>query len=133
MIAEVALAAVVHLAPVCSDRVVNVLHSAGFRARALRIAYGIVMRESKGQPTQISRTYDYGLFQFNRAIWGRATWWHSTRLLDPTYNAAAAWRISQHGHTFYPWDISGKGRHLGRYTSTITYRVFVQYVKAFPC
>ena len=133
MIADIALAAVVHLAPACTDRVVNVLHSAGFRARALRIAYGIVMRESKGQPRQISRTNDYGLFQFNRATWARATWWHSTRLLDPAYNAAAAWRVSQHGHTFYPWDISGKGRHLGRYTSTNTYRVFVQYVKAFPC
>ena len=133
MIAEIALAAVVHLAPVCTDRVVNILHSAGFRARALRIAYGIVMRESKGQPRQISSTHDYGLFQFNRATWSRATWWHSTRLLEPTYNAAAAWRISQHGHTFYPWDISGKGRHLKRYTSTSTYTVFVQYVKAFPC
>jgi Lysozyme like domain len=133
MIAEAALAAVIHLAPVCSDRVVNVLHSAGFRARALRIAYGIVMRESKGDAKQISRTHDYGLFQFNRATWSKATWWHPTRLLDPAYNAAAAWTVSQQGHTFYPWDINGQGKHLGRYTTSSTYRVFVQYVKAFPC
>ncbi len=133
MIAEAALAAAIYLRPVCTDRVVNVLHSAGFRGRALTFAYGIVMRESKGRPRQISRTNDYGLFQFNRATWSKAAWWHPTRLLDPSHNAAAAWTVSQHGRTFYPWDISGQGRHLGRYTSTSTYRVFVQYVKAFPC
>ena len=133
MIAEAALAAVVQLAPACTDRVVNVLHSAGFRGRALRYAYGIVMRESKGHARAISPTSDYGLFQFNRATWSKSTWWHSTRLLDPTYNAAVAWRVSQGGSTWYPWDISGNGQHLGRYSSRSTYRVWVQYVKAYPC
>jgi len=133
MIAEAALAAAIYLRPVCTDQVVNVLHSAGFRGRALTFAYGIVMRESKGRPRQISSTNDYGLFQFNRATWAKAAWWNPTRLLDASHNAAAAWTVSQHGHTFYPWDISGRGKHLGRYTSTSTYQVFVQYVKAFPC
>ncbi len=133
MIPEAALAAAIYLRPVCTDRVVNVLHSAGFRGRALTFAYGIVMRESKGRPRQISRTNDYGLFQFNRATWSKASWWHSKRLLNASHNAAAAWTVSQHGHTFYPWDIDGQGRHLSRYTSASTYRVFVQYVKAFPC
>ena len=133
MIAEAALAAVIQLAPACTDPVVKVLHSAGFRGRALRYAYGIVMRESRGNARAISRTSDYGLFQFNKAAWSRAHWWHSTRLLDPTYNATVAWRISQHGRTWYPWDINGRGQHLGRYTSKQTYRVWVQYVKAYPC
>jgi len=133
MIVEAALAAVVHMTPTCSDPVVTVLQSAGFRGRALRYAYGIVMRESKGHARAISRTGDYGLFQFNRAAHSRQDWWHSTRLLDPSYNAAIAWRISQGGRTWYPWDISGRGKHLGRYSSSATYRVFVQYVKAYPC
>lgn len=133
MIAEAALAAVIQLAPACTDPVVKVLHSAGFRGRALRYAYGIVMRESRGNARAISRTSDYGLFQFNKAAWSRSHWWHSTRLLDPTYNATVAWRISQHGRTWYPWDINGRGKHLGRYTSKQTYRVWVQYVKAYPC
>jgi Lysozyme like domain len=133
MIIEAALAAVVHMAPTCTDPVVTVLQSAGFRGRALRYAYGIVMRESKGHARAISRTGDYGLFQFNRAAHSRSDWWHSTRLLDPSYNAAVAWRISQGGRTWYPWDISGRGTHLGRYSSSATYRVFVQYVKAYPC
>jgi len=133
MIAEAALTAVVQLAPACTDPVVNVLHSAGFRGRALRYAYGIVMRESKGNARAISSTSDYGLFQFNRAAHKRADWWHSTRLLDPAYNAAVAWRISQGGRTWYPWDIAGNGQHLGRYSSRATYRVWVQYVREYPC
>jgi Lysozyme like domain len=133
MIAEVALAAVVHLAPACTDRVVNILHSAGFRGQALHYAYGIVMRESKGHARAISPTSDYGLFQFNRAAWSSESWWHSTRLLEPAYNAAVAWRLSQGGRTFYPWDINGRGQHLGRYSTGSTYRVFVDYVKAYPC
>ena len=133
MIAEAALAAVIQLAPACTDPVVKVLHSAGFRGRALRYAYGIVMRESRGNARAISRTSDYGLFQFNKAAWSRSHRGHSTRLLDPTYNATVAWRISQHGRTWYPWDINGRGQHLGRYTSKQTYRVWVQYVKAYPC
>jgi hypothetical protein len=133
MIAEAALAAVVHLAPACTDQTVKVLHSAGFRGQALRYAYAIVMRESKGHARAISPTSDYGLFQFNRAAHSRSDWWHSTRLLDPAYNAAIAWRLSQGGRTWYPWDISGRGQHLARYSSTSTYRVFVQYVKQYPC
>jgi hypothetical protein len=133
MIAEAAIAAVVHLAPTCNDPVVNVLHSAGFRGRALRYAYGIVMRESKGHARAISPTSDYGLFQWNRAAWARATWWDPIRLLDPAYNASVAYKISQGGRTWYPWDINGRGYHLKRYSSTSTYRVWVQYVQAYPC
>lgn len=134
MMVEAALAAVVHLAPACTDPVINVLHSAGFRGRALRYAYGIVMRESKGNPKAISpRRADYGLFQFNRAAWARANWWDERQLLNGAYSAAVAYRLSQGGRTWYPWDINGRGYHLGRYSSRATFRIFVQYVKAYPC
>jgi hypothetical protein len=112
---------------------VNVLHSAGFRGRALKYAYGIVMRESKGHAKAISPTNDYGLFQWNRATWSRAKWWDPVKLLDATYNAAVAYDISQGGRTWYPWDIGGRGQHLGRYSSSSTYRVWVRYVKQYPC
>ena len=133
MIIEAALAAAVYTASTCTEPVVNTLQSAGFTGRALRYAYGIVMRESKGNARAISRTSDYGLFQWNRAAWSKQTWWDPVRLLDPAYNAAVAWRISQGGRTWYPWDINGRGQHLGRYSSTSTYRVWVQYVKEYPC
>jgi len=130
---EAALAATIYTATTCTDPIVNVLHAAGFRGRALRNAYGIVMRESKGQADAISSTSDYGLFQFNRATWSEQPWWDPVRLLNPTYNASVAYTLSQGGRTWYPWDIGGKGQHLGRYSSTNTFRVFVQYVKAYPC
>lgn len=133
MIIEAAFAAAVYTATACSDPVVRVLHSAGFRGKALRYAYGIVMRESKGRARAISPTNDYGLFQWNRAAWSRATWWDSERLLDPTYNAAVAFKISQGGRTFYPWDINGRGYHLARYSSRATFNVWVKYVKEYPC
>jgi hypothetical protein len=133
VIIETALAAVIYASPTCADPTVNVLHSAGFRGKALRYAYGIVMRESKGHAIAVSPSHDYGLFQWNRAAWSRATWWDPVRLLDPAYNAGVAFKISQGGKTWYPWDINGRGYHLARYSSKATYRVWVQYVKAFPC
>ena len=134
MIAEAALAAAVYLSPTCTDPVVATLHSAGFRGRALRYAYGIVMRESRGNPRAISaRRADFGLFQFNRAAWSRAAWWSERQLLDGAYSAAVAYKLSQGGKTFYPWDINGRGYHLKRYSSTSTYRVWVKYVQAYPC
>jgi hypothetical protein len=133
VIIEAALAAAVYTAPACTDPVVRVLHSAGFRGKALRYAYGIVMRESKGHAIAVSPGHDYGLFQWNRAAWSRATWWDPVRLLDPSYNAAVAFKISQGGRTWYPWDINGRGYHLARYSSRATYNVWVKYVKAYPC
>jgi hypothetical protein len=133
VIIEAALAAAVYTVPTCTDPVVRVLHSAGFRGRALRYAYGIVMRESKGHARAISPTSDYGLFQWNRAAWSRATWWDPVRLLTPQYNAAVAFKISQGGRTFYPWDINGRGYHLARYSSRATFNVWVKYVKEYPC
>ena len=133
MIIEAALAAALYTAAPCANPVVKVLHAAGFRGRALRFAYGIVMRESKGNARAISPTRDYGLFQFNRAAWNRANWWDPVRLLDAEYNAAVAFKISQGGHTFYPWDLNGRGYHLARYSSKATYNVWVKYVKDYPC
>lgn len=130
MIAEAALAAII----TCSNPTVRLLEQAGFSGRALRYAYGIVMRESKGNPRAVSPGgADWGLFQWNRAAWSRAAWWDERQLLDGAYNASVAFRISQGGKTFYPWDINGRGFHLGRYSSRSTYRVWVQYVKQFPC
>jgi excisionase family DNA binding protein len=88
----------------------------------------------QGQPRAISpRRADFGLFQFNRAAWSRADWWDERQLLDGAYSAAVAYKLSQGGRTWYPWDINGRGYHLKRYSSTSTYQVFVKYVKAFPC
>lgn len=135
MIAEAALAVLAYTAPApCTDHLALVLHSAGFRANRIRIAWAIAMRESKGNPAAVSpRNADYGLFQFNRAAWSKAEWWNPARLIDPVYNARVAYKLSQGGRTWYPWDISGRGEHLGRYSSGSTFRVFVRYLAEYPC
>ena len=134
MIIETALAVAAFTSPApCANVLAQQLHAAGFTGSRLRTAWAIAMRESHGNAGAISTTGDYGLFQFNRSAWHRAAWWNPTRLLDPAYNARVAWKVSQHGRTWYPWDIGGRGQHLGRYSSRSTFRVFVQYVKEYPC
>jgi len=116
----------------CANPLAQVVHAAGWRGHDARVAWAIAMRESKGQPGVISSTGDVGLFQFNRAAHGGQPWWNTQRLLTAEYNAAVAYQLSQAGRTFYPWDIDGKGRHLGRYTSTTTYQVYVYWYDRHP-
>jgi hypothetical protein len=118
---------------ICTNQLANQLHNAGFTGRSLPIAWAIVMRESHGHANEISSTHDYGLFQINRAAYHDAPWWNSKKLLTPGYNAAVAFDLTQGGKTFYPWDISGSGKHLRRYTSHSTYEKFKGWLVKFPC
>ena len=118
---------------ICNNPLANQLHNAGFTGRSLPIAWAIVMRESHGHANEISPTHDYGLFQLNRAAYKNAPWWNAKKLLTPGYNAAVAFDLTQGGKTFYPWDISGSGKHLRRYTSHSTYEKFKGWLIKFPC
>ena len=117
----------------CKNWLVRELKQAGFKGKGLKIAWSIAMRESGGRANAISSTGDYGVFQFNRAAWGSQPWWNTTKMLDRDYNIMIAYRISQKGHTWYPWDISGKGEHLGRYTSSGTYSAYKKWYNKYPC
>lgn len=117
----------------CKNPLANQLHEAGFTGRSLPIAWAIVMRESGGNPKSISPTHDYGMFQLNRAAYKNAPWWNAKKLLTPGYNAAVAFDLTQGGKTFYPWDISGTGKYLNRYTSRSTYNKFKEWLVRFPC
>ena len=91
------------------------------------------MRESGGRPDAISATGDYGIFQLNRATYSRADWWDTDRILTWRYSAEVVYRLTDGGRTWYPWDIDGQGRHLGRYTSTGTYNKFREWLDKYPC
>lgn len=117
----------------CPDPLATTLHDAGFRGTNLREAWAISMRESHGHARAISPTNDYGLFQFNKHAHRDADWWSDKDLLDPAYNASVAYRISEAGRTWYPWDISGKGQHLGRYSSRSVYNVYMKRYSEYPC
>jgi len=116
----------------CTHFLAKALKKAGFKGKGLRIAWAIAMRESGGRANAISSTGDYGVFQFNRAAWGSQPWWNTTKLLTRDYNIMIAYKISQHGKTFYPWDIDGKGRHKGEYTSNAVYAKYKSWYKKFP-
>lgn len=119
--------------PACRNRTAQVLYDVGFRGAALRTAWAIVMRESGGRPDAISATGDYGIFQINRRTYGSERWWSDKAMLDREYNAKIAFALSDGGRTFYPWDIDGGRAHLGRYSSSGVYRVFVAWLPKFPC
>jgi hypothetical protein len=116
----------------CRDDLARVVHAAGWRGDDARIAWAIGMRESRGHERLISSTGDFGIWQLNRAAHSDQPWWDSRRLLTAAYNAKVAYRLSQGGKTFYPWDISGRGEHLGRYTSSTTYAAFVHWYDRYP-
>jgi len=117
----------------CPNKIATILHGAGFRGHSLKIAWGLVMRESKGHARSISSTEDYGLLQLNKHTYKSQPWWDSKKLLNPNYNARVGFVLTQGGKTFYPWDISGKGKHLGRYTSNGTYNTYKNWYGKYPC
>jgi Lysozyme like domain len=118
---------------VCKNWLVRELKEAGFKGRGLRIGWAIAMRESGGRANAISSTGDYGVFQFNRAAHSDQPWWNTQKLLTRDYNIMVAYNMSQHGKTWYPWDIDGRGNHKGNYTSTGTYNVFKSWYNKYPC
>jgi hypothetical protein len=96
------------------EEIKNVLELAGFEGKALRTAFGIVMKESTGRPyahNQNSSTGDnsYGLFQINmigslgparRSEFGLA---NNEELFIPLRNAQIAYIISDAGTNWGPW------------------------------
>jgi hypothetical protein len=117
----------------CKNWLVRELKKAGFKGKGLRIAWAVAMRESGGRADAISSTGDYGVFQFNRAAWGGQTWWNTNKMLTRDYNIEIAYRISQKGKTFYPWDINGKGQHKAAYTSQGVYAKYKTWYNKYPC
>ena len=92
----------------------NILELAGFEGKGLKIAFGIVLKESTGRPyahNKNSSTGDnsYGLFQINmigslgparRAEFDLA---NNKELFDPLKNAQIAYTISDGGKNWGPW------------------------------
>jgi len=131
MIESLAISAALAL-PICHNSLANAIHDAGFRGANVREAWSIAMRESGGNPSSISNTGDYGVFQFNKASHKTASWWDSKRLLTRSYNISVAYRLSKGGKSWKAWDLSGTGKFLGRYTSKSTGLKYEFWYKQFP-
>jgi hypothetical protein len=96
------------------EEIKNILELAGFEGKALKTAFGIVLKESTGRPyahNQNSSTGDnsYGLFQINmigslgparRSEFGLTD---NEELFSPLKNAEIAYIISDGGTDWGPW------------------------------
>ena len=110
-------------APLEPQELKELLKAVGFKGEALKLAWGIVMRESRGGPTAHNgnaNTGDnsYGLFQINmigglgtdrREKYGLAT---NDDLFDPVTNARIAFLMSGGGEDFGAWGV-GKNAYNG--------------------
>lgn len=106
------------------SRAIRVLQQAGFKGERLKTAFGIVMRESGGNPAAHNpnrHTGDdsYGLAQINmlgsmgparRRQFGIQS---NQQLLDPVTNARAFYRLSKGGSDFGPWGIGPNAYRTG--------------------
>ncbi|MBP7971501.1 MAG: hypothetical protein WBB44_08020 [Candidatus Nanopelagicales bacterium] len=89
----------------------SVLSRAGFREPSIRIAWAIVMRESRAFPAIVGPknsdgTRDYGLFQINDVHRSHADF---SRILDPVYNAQVGYGLTNGGRDFSHWGIGTQG------------------------
>lgn len=103
----------------------ELLYLTGFRGKSLELAWGIVMRESRGGPTAHngnSNTGDnsYGLFQINmigglgadrRDKFGLKT---NEELFDPVTNARIAFHMSGGGDDFGAWGVGPNAYNGGK-------------------
>ncbi len=73
------------------------------------LAAAVAMAESGGKSSVVGPTGDYGLWQVHQAAHPQFS---RAGLLDPTYNAQAAFAISKGGTDWTPWATFNNGLHL---------------------
>jgi hypothetical protein len=95
---------------------VDLLSKVGFEGKSLKLAWSVVMRESRGHPlshntSKYSGDNSYGLFQINmlgslgidrREKFGIK---NNAELLDPVKNAQVAFYMTAHGTDFGSWGL----------------------------
>jgi len=123
----------------CNDKLANWIYDAGFRGHNIREAWAIAMRESNGIPSTISGQ-DYGLYQFNMPSWSGTFDWN--RILNPEYNARAAFKLSKGGKSWIPWGMRDheewdNASYAGIWSDSQFYAWVIEpyerYYAQFPC
>lgn len=129
----------------CADRVAGILHGAGFRGQALRTAWAIVMRESKGQNLDESSpwyTGALGMWQVQTSAHSGKPWWSRAAMLDPDRQARLVYlHLSARGTDFRHWGIGPGGTtdttFYGGWSSSQVWRwitePFQRYWRQYPC
>lgn len=91
-----------------ASQIAQVAAGAGFSGDALNIAVAVALAESSGDPSAVSPTGDYGLWQINLASHPDVP---RSCALDPACCAGAAYRISSGGTDWQPWATYTSGRY----------------------
>ena len=93
---------------------VDLLHAIGFKGEALRYAWAIVMKESRGNPLSHNGNRDtgdnsFGLFQINMVDSlgqdrrEKFSLEYNAQLLNPVVNAKIAYHMSNQGENWRSW------------------------------
>ena len=93
---------------------VDLLHAVGFKGEALRHAWAIVMKESRGNPLSHNGNRDtgdnsFGLFQINMVDSlgqdrrDKFSLEYNAQLLNPVVNAKIAYHMSNQGENWVAW------------------------------
>ena len=97
-------------------RVVKILHSAGFTGNNLRIAYAIVMRESKGQNLAEDSPWfsgALGWWQIQTSAHSHNKWWSRTAMLNPYKQSRIVYKyMSRKGTYWRPWGLTSDGKSM---------------------
>lgn len=95
-------------------QLVDLLHAIGFKGEALRYAWAIVMKESRGNPLSHNGNRDtgdnsFGLFQINMVDSlgqdrrEKFSLEYNAQLLNPVVNAKIAYHMSNQGENWKSW------------------------------
>ena len=99
-----------------SCRVVKVLERAGFKGNSNRIAYAIVMRESRGKNlNEGSQWYTgaLGWWQIQTSVWSNKSWWSRGSMLTPRKQSRIAYKhLTDRGRSWSHWGISRDGQRM---------------------
>lgn len=129
----------------CQDPTVRLLARAGFKGQGLRMAYAIVMRESKGQNLdEGSRWYTgaLGIWQIQTSAHSGKPWWSRSAMLDPLTQSKIVYRyMSERGTWWRPWGLTPDGRldatNYGSWGPALweawIMRPFRKYYNNYPC
>lgn len=96
----------------CKDKAARILHEAGFRGNAHRIAWAITYRESKHQNLDESSPWysgALGMWQIQTSAHAGKPWWSRAAMLDPLRQSKIVYRWSDGGRNWQPWGLTRDG------------------------
>lgn len=133
----------------CRDPLARLLIDGGFTGHTTRVAWAVVMRESRGQNLvpghPMFNGSDWGVWQINSGAHGGNRWFTQTAMSNPAKQTRIAYRhLSQRGKYWRPWGLhlSRDGRvtldttHYGSWSAwqhqNWIWQPFIHFYGAFP-